>query len=300
MGIARYVTVAGKTIFEKIACERPKKIPGQKRIKKQNPTPEAVRKINEKNAIRDLAAILNHNFHPGDLHLVLTYAGEPPDPEEAKKHLSRFERKMNEAYKKAGIIFKRVSVTEYHNKRIHHHIVCTAGASPKVILSLWKHGFVYPVLLDETGDYRKLAEYLIKETRKHFRDPDAISKRRYNCSRSIERPETKKEEVSFLTYKKAIEKPRARKGYYIDQDTYYRGTDPVTGHDYVEYVQIALDEEPRIKKYKKGKRVKNKNPYNTWLEKNEDLQLEFPEMNITNAVYAIGGLITMANSLRKK
>lgn len=294
MAITRFITVAGRTIFTKITGGRKERIPGQKRAPKEKPTPEAVKKMNEKYAVVNLSILLNYNFNPCDYHLTLTYAGIPPTPEEAKRFLDAWCRKMNLLYRKKGIIFKRISVTEYFHHRIHHHIVCTGGASMEEIGKLWPHGKIRVSALDETGDYRKLAEYLIKETRKHYRDPEAVSKRRYNCSRTIERPVTKKEEVSYKVF---AEDPKPMKGYYIDQDSIYKGEDVLTGLPYVEFVQVSLTEDPRIKKYKRGRKTKIKNPYIGWLDKFEPEQMNFiserQDLNPTNAAYAFGGLLNM-------
>ncbi len=56
----RDTLVAGKTIMTRcFASTRLKTEKGQKRKRKGNPTPEAVRKINLKNAIWILCALLN-------------------------------------------------------------------------------------------------------------------------------------------------------------------------------------------------------------------------------------------------
>lgn len=47
-------------------------IQGQKRKKKSNPTPEKGAKVNKRHAEKELAMLLNFNFKPGDLNLVLT------------------------------------------------------------------------------------------------------------------------------------------------------------------------------------------------------------------------------------
>ena len=63
-------------------------------------------------------------------------------------------------------------------------------------------------------------------------------------------PEVRVEKVSD---KQLFEEPKAFKGYYIDQDSVRRYEHPVTGLPHLEYQMISLTEEPRIKKYYKGK-----------------------------------------------
>ena len=90
---------------------------------KHNPTSAAVMKNNDRIALRKLAALLNMNFYPGDYHTTLTYAGDAPDQQAAKKELNNFIRRMKREYEKLGKEFYWIAVTEYENKRIHHHIV---------------------------------------------------------------------------------------------------------------------------------------------------------------------------------
>ncbi|WP_206460410.1 rolling circle replication-associated protein [Anaerovorax sp. IOR16] len=273
MGVMRYLTVAGNTIFVKVSGKRAKRAPGETRSERKNPTTEEVEKLNEKYAAQKLGIIINHNFKNGDLHIVLTYAGKEPSKEDAKKHLEKFKRDLAKLYKKYGIILKWVTATEYENKRIHHHMVCTGGVEIFEIAKLWKYGFIRPTYLDDTGDYRKLANYLIKETSKTFRKTDAVSKRRYNCSRSIERPITNKEEVSG---RMLWNDPSPLKGYYIDQDSIYRGEQIFTGRPYLEYVMVSMEEEPRIKKWGRGKKIKQGICFDGWLRKNREKQIEIP------------------------
>lgn len=50
---------------------------GKKRAPRENATPEAVRKNNDRIACKNLERILNANFYPGDYHVTLTYADAP-------------------------------------------------------------------------------------------------------------------------------------------------------------------------------------------------------------------------------
>ena len=250
---AMKVTIqVGKLIFTKVTTKRKEKGQQNKRGKKKNPTSEEVMAHNQRYAERDLSIKLHANFGPGDLHLVLTYSGEEPSKEQAKKNLEKFKRQLSKLYKENGLNLKWIEVTEYENKRIHHHFVVNRIPDVFKISEIWPHGYVRPTKLDDSGDYRKLAAYLIKETSKTFRSPDAFAKRRYHCSRTITVPDARIEEVSI----EQVFEPRATKGYEIDQDTVYKGVNLITDRPYIEYIQLALDEEP--KKYKRGKKIKYK------------------------------------------
>lgn len=258
MKIYRETIVAGRTIIQSLrASTRIKTKKGEKRAAKSNPTPEAVRKVNLRNAVKMLTSILNNNFGLGDYHLTLTYAGEEPTKEEAKRTLQNFQKAMKRYCKKNEIEWKWVAVTEYENHRIHHHMVCS-GVDPEVIESKWNKGYVNFKMLEADGNYYKLAEYLIKETEKTFRLPDSVNRKRYSTSGNIVRPEIKKELVS----EKMLEKdPEPLKGYYIDQDTVNRYEHAVLGVECMEFIQVSLEEVPRLKRWNKGKRTKAEQHY---------------------------------------
>lgn len=258
MKIYRETIVAGRTIIQSLrASTRIKTKKGEKRAPKSNPTPEAVRKVNLRNAVKNLTAILNNNFESGDYHLTLTYAGTEPTKEEAKRNLQNFQKAMKRFCKKNNLEWKWVAVTEYENHRIHHHVVCS-GVDPEVIEEKWNKGYVNFKMLEADGNYYKLAEYLIKETEKTFRLPDSVNKKRYSTSGNIVRPEIKKELVSE---KMLDREPEPLKGYYIDKDTVNRYEHAILGVECMEYIQVSLDEEPRVKKWKRGKKTKAEKHY---------------------------------------
>ena len=149
-------------------------------------------------------------------------------------------------------------MTEYKHKRIHHHLVIPdlpGGMGP--VKALWKtllaENFYtaeerdrgeplhlrFPWSpLDDSGQYGELAEYLIKETQKSRRDPDAFSKRRYTGSRNLVHPKPVVEIIDAKQWKKDAAE---RKGYYIDKNASYNGFSALTGIPVQEtiYVKVA-------------------------------------------------------------
>ena len=226
-----------------------KKTAGQKRRERENLTSEKVIAVNLRNAIKKLTAILNHNFIDGDYHLTLTYENEPGKAE-AKADLDRFLRNIRNYCKRNDIDWRRVAVTEYENHRIHHHIVCS-GIDPEVINRYWRYGFVNFKMLSSQGNYYKLAEYLVKETEKTFRKPDAVSRQRYSPSRNIVIPQPKVEEVSE---RQIQQDPKPEKGYYIDKETIRRYEHAIFETECMEYIMVSLEADPPIKRYKRGKK----------------------------------------------
>lgn len=246
----RYSAVCGQTIYVKITQGK-KGIPGQKRQTKHQVTKLSVREYNRRMAERNLSMLLNHNFKPGDMHIVLTYR-EAPNAETAKKDLKNFLDRLRRAYRKVGMTLKWIGVTEYENKRPHHHLIVNQGKSLADIIRIWGKGISRCSVLDESGDYRKLASYLIKETEKTFRNPDAVQRQRFAHSKSVVYPQIREEEVSAAAL---LKDPKPIKGYYIDPESIVWGRNPETECAYMEYVMVSMDANPRLSAWPRGKKV---------------------------------------------
>lgn len=231
-----------KASFPHGGCRRPK----------SKPTSDAVRKNNDRIAAKQLTRLINANFMPGDLHVTLTYA-EVVSVEKANHELDLWLRRMRREYRKIEKEFKYIAVTEYENKRIHHHIVMSE-IDFSTINRQWTAGRIRCTALDDTRSYKALADYLIKETQKTFRQPDNAVKRRWKASRNLTRPIVKREWVSV---RELFRDPIALKGYQLDEDSIRRYQNPVTGLEHLEYQMIAIDPEPRLRRWKKGRKARS-------------------------------------------
>lgn len=251
MKVIRETCVAGRTIDRIVKASSGNH--GGKRAPKLNITSEQVRKNNDRYAVKELMRKLNANFGAGDLHIVLTYA-EAPDKHQAKKDRDAFIRRLRKEMTKKGICLKYIAVTEFKHTRIHHHLVINRF-DVEIVQRIWNKGFVKFSVLDDTGNYIELAEYLIKETTKTFREEDSIYKRRYSCSGNLIKPVVKREEVDPS---ELWEDPVPLKGYYIPKDYERRYEHPVTGLEHLEYIMVAIDEPRKYKKWRKGKIVSGK------------------------------------------
>lgn len=254
--VKRETIVAGNIISRRIHSSY-ERAPGERRKRKSNPTVESVAAYNRRASKRELMIKIHHNFKPGDLHVVLTYAGEEPTKEEAKKEIHNFLRRLRRYFKKRNMELKWILATEYENTRIHHHLI-VSQMDTYDLDKLWTAGKARPTHLDSTGDYRALASYLIKETDKTFRQPDAFSKQRFSCSRTVVNPPVKEEDVSSS---QLIKDPKPIKGYYIDPDSVYKGVNPVTGIPYLEYIMVTLDPIPRLSIWPRGRKRKYREKY---------------------------------------
>ena len=230
--------VAGKTV--EVYKSYTKGASKKNREQKKNKTPEQMQEANRRSAEKKLTRLLNANFVDGDLHVVLTYPKHArPSPKEARKILAKFWRKLKAKYKKYKKELKYIVVTEFKNKNIHHHIVINNPDGinvMKTIKELWD-GIPKATPLWSNGQYKELAEYLIKETDQTFREKGAALKQRYSRSRNLIIPKPK---TKVIKSEKWSKNPRPRKGYYIDQDTLVNGINQWSGREYQTYTLIEI------------------------------------------------------------
>lgn len=223
---------------------------GIARAKNEKPTPEQMLKINERNAETKLRRLINTNFGAGDLHITLTYEKEKrPTPDEAKSELEKYVRKIRTLYKKYGEELMYIMVTEYKNKAIHHHLLVNMvdNISVKEYVRIWAKGRPKFTYFDDTGQYGDLAHYLIKETRKTFREDGSPSRKRWNASKNLKKPDIRKEIVKAKEWRK---EPEPLKGYIIESNSVREGFHDFTGWPFQCYsmVQVTKRENQRRKK----------------------------------------------------
>lgn len=264
----RETTVAGRIIHRRVVV--PSGNHRQKRRARTGITSEAVKKNNMRIAIWRLWMLLANNFDSTGSHVTLTYAGKEPEKDQAAADRKKMIAKLRKEFKRQGKELKYVVVTEYKNKRIHHHIVMNSQ-DVEMVTRLWGKGGVHFTALREEGDFHDLAEYLIKETEKTFRESDSQHKQRYSRSRNLIMPQTKRDET---TLKEMTDEPEPISGYYIPKDRVRRYEHPVTGLEHLEYVEVALGEPRKYKQWPRGKVVSTKEYYRaTEIEEQEELEL---------------------------
>lgn len=217
-------------------------------------TPEKMEKVNLRNAIAELRRVLNANFKPGDWHLQFTYPQKmPPTREQAKEDREKLIRRLRELYGDSGLELKAVKVTEWEGKRIHHHIVMNAekGKLNKVKKEWRKiikekyyteeerkkgeplHLIIRLSILDDSGQYGKLASYLLKETKKSA----GKGCRRWTGTRNLIRPKPEIEIIGAKSFRKDFPE---RKGFYVDKEESYSGVSELTGIPVQEIIYVRL------------------------------------------------------------
>lgn len=161
------------------------------RKSKYRETPDIQKKLNQRNAERKLARLLNTNFADKDVQFNLTYADSyaPETAEQAQKDVQNFLRRIKRLRKKKGLPeLKYVFVTEQgkRSKRFHHHLVMNGGLTPEELARVWGKGYTMlrPLQFNDDG-LVGLAKYLVKEP--------TLSKRWCSSKNLIQPQETKRD-----------------------------------------------------------------------------------------------------------
>ena len=159
------------------------------RGKKNNESRKAQSNLNDKNAVKHVIRLVNTNFTKEDMWATLTYSDGrlPADPEQAKKDMQNYIRRLKRYIKKHDLPeLKYVYVTEYENdekkgkKRIHHHMIMNFS-DRDVAEELWNGGGrtqTRRLQPDEFG-LEGLTRYITK---------DKKGTKRYTPSRNLKQP----------------------------------------------------------------------------------------------------------------
>lgn len=214
-------------------------VKGIPRSDNSNPTPEDVEKINQANAEKKLRWSINENFVEGDFHIIPGFDNTwNPTPAEAIKVYEKFMRDLRILYKNEGTELKYVSAMERGQrgeKKIHFHLVINYMETKK-ISALWPWGRIRFFPLDNTGQYAKLASYIIKQTSQTFRSGEGF-KKRFNSSKNLRKPKIKNKVISHTKW---LNEPKAIWGYYIEKDKTINGVSKVTGYPYQFYSMVQI------------------------------------------------------------
>ena len=206
--------------------------PGEKRKKKQEVTPEKIKKINRLNKSKKARRMIKNNFFPGDYYITLTFEKDkrPKNILEAKKIWQDMQRKIRRECKKQGKEFKWIVLIERGAKgAVHGHLIMNKIENGhEFIQKCWNYGKVYFQLLYEEGGYKDLADYITK-------DVGDEEKSYYSHSRNLPIPKPRIKKI-----KGKWKEPKAYKGYEIDKNSIIDGINAI-GFRYRSYTMVKLD-----------------------------------------------------------
>lgn len=214
--------------------------PGQKRAKKKKATPEQIEKRNQYNKEKLARHRLREYFKVNDYFSTLTYRREerPEEMDQAKQHFSKFIRKVRKEYRKRGFELRWLRNIEVGTKNGWHiHIVINRIPDTDLILAgAWEKGSVKNTLIYEKGEFRELAAYITKTPRTDSR----LRETSYSSSKNLPLPEPEEKTYSYWKTWKEI---KIQEGFYLDEDSFHEGVNPVTGYTYRVYTLLRIQRE---------------------------------------------------------
>jgi hypothetical protein len=222
---------------------------GESRAKRKKATPEQVRQQNRRNRETRMRRLIKANFRSSDLWITLKYpAGTKKSIEEAANDLKNFLRKLKRRYNRAGHDLKYIYRIEIGKKGgVHVHLIINrVNGSDLMIQSAWQQGYFNITPMYETGDFKALAEYIVKEPPEDGQmmlldDTEKKKVTRYSTSRNLIRPVPETKEYKRRTVERLIRNGiRPSAGYHIDEDSIVTGTNPYTGMSYIYYTEIRI------------------------------------------------------------
>ncbi len=210
---------------------------GEKRSRRKEKTSEKQRAVNDRNLVRKLTYILNDNFDGTSWYITYSYAVENrPDVDELKSHRRELLKNLRKLYRDNGKVLKYVETAEVGKRGATHIHMVVNDIDIRLVKDIWKYGYVTAKPMDDTGHYRKLAEYFIKYYQKTRGTSEQIQKKAYNCSRNLSRPEPRKRAMRGNRFPKEIRVPE---GWYLDKEGVREGITE-DGYEFMYYTIIQI------------------------------------------------------------
>lgn len=238
-------------MYDKITCRIRDKIevakhysgrygaPGVPRKAKKKPTPEEVARQNHWKRCRDLRRLIELNFTEGDWHVTLTCEKDKrPSKEEAPKVIRKFLAKLRQEYKGQGWELKYIVSCEIGDRgAVHWHMIVNnehneRTDSAKLIRENWARGRPYFSNMDATGEYEKLASYMVKAAARRIDKGETVEKMSYSRSRNLKKPSERRERVRATAWRKD---PKIPEGWELVPGSLLNGVNKFTGLPYQHY-----------------------------------------------------------------
>lgn len=225
--------------------------PGGKRGKRENASPEEIKKNNERYSKKNLEALVDLNFTLGDFWVDLHYGKDdrPQAFEEAEARLTKFIRKLRAEWRRAGGELKYIATTECGKSGgYHHHILLNAGVvSAERVMMVWGMRYCSNKLV-YSEDLSQLADYICKQSSLELREERGrAGKKRWRASKNLRRPKVETKAIKAGTWRKI---PKPPQGYRLDVDSIEHGFDWL-GYPWMEYKLVNCGANAAMRKSKK-------------------------------------------------
>lgn len=221
-------------------------VKGEKREKKEKPTSEAQKKVNQRKAEKDLRRIMACNFKDGDAVVRLDFRNKPGGSEEMQDLISDAIKKVRNEYAKKEAALKYIYVKEVGprgGRHIHMVMNWEEGIDVMAILrKCWPHGGIHIDPWNTGPDFSKLAAYFIKYAARTEATEGRLIGKRWYASRNLKRPKIVKKVIRSNRFREEV---KEKKGYYLLKDSVRQGVSDFTGFRYFSYTLIKSDKQIR-------------------------------------------------------
>ena len=119
---------------------------GEKREEKEKPTSEAQKRVNQRQAEKNLRRLMAANFKNGDVLVRLDFAKRPGGSQEMQALMAKAIRKLRAEYDRAGEPLKYIYVKEVGKRGSRHiHMLLSRDAIDvlTVLRKCWPHGGIH-------------------------------------------------------------------------------------------------------------------------------------------------------------
>lgn len=228
--VAEKIVYAGRTM--EVSRYHMGIIPKGPRRKRENKTPERIKKANLRRRTDRLRQLMNANFTDGDWSVTLTYrkGEEPMSIRKARKDAADYVARLKKCARLFGKDLKFIYVIGVGKKRMKEsgayraHIHITANKMPDmaIVTGCWTHGHAQITPLYSDGQYKDLADYYIKnaeETKEQEIELGEKPGQMYVTSKNLAQPIVEK----HILPGRFKDEPQEVKGYYLDKDSVYKG-----------------------------------------------------------------------------
>lgn len=214
---------------------------GEKRAKKENPTREAVEKVNQRNRERELRRIMNANFQDGDFLIRFDFHLRPTGSEEMQELMQNFIRKLRREMKKQSKDLKYVYVKEVGPKGSRHIHALINKCDTDLIRKCWTYGGIHIDPLTSQGQYGQIAAYFIKYAGRTEETEERLIGKRWYASRNLVKPVIKKKVIKSGSFKQTF---RRVQGFALDKNSVRYGVTEF-GYEYFSYTLLKTDRQER-------------------------------------------------------
>lgn len=204
-------------------------------------------------AVLQLTWLMNANFQDGDYLVTLDYqkAERPKDRERMNKDFTNFWDRLNRRLNKLGLPpAKYIRVMEIGTKGARHHHMLLPQMDVKIIQECWKAGGINVKPLYTDGNYRGIAEYFVKYTKKTMETEGREMKKLWYPSKGLKR--VKKGEPREIKSREICQ-IKIPKGYYLDKESVKQGISEYDGYNTFSYILVKIPGWKRTAKKKGGK-----------------------------------------------